>query len=100
MTLPKSSYQILAQAETLLIYGIFLLLTGVGQIAVTMGHRYVIERDKNAGEIDLRQLLPTSFAIYDMHLWFIYLSAAWVSFRFVTKSSERPRKVTGKCHLR
>ncbi|UJR25610.1 hypothetical protein I4U23_006962 [Adineta vaga] len=79
MTSQKSSYQILAQAETLLIYGIFLFLTGLTQIAVTIGQRYAIEKNKtndnHIGSINFLNLLPTSFAINDIHLWFIYPSA-------------------------
>lgn len=80
MTSHKSTYQILAQAETLLIYGIFLFLTGLTQIAVTIGQRYVIERNKhNGNHIDFLNLFPASYTIKDIHLWFIYPSAFFVS---------------------
>ncbi|CAF1007211.1 unnamed protein product [Adineta ricciae] len=76
MTSQKSTYQIFAQAETLLIYGIFLFLTGLTQIAVTIGQRYVIERNKQNGtHINFLNLFPASYSINDIHLWFIYPSA-------------------------
>jgi hypothetical protein len=75
MTSRKSSYQILAQAETLLIYGIFLFLTGLAQIGVTLGYQYVIEKNN----INLSIFLPKSLSINEIHLWYIYPSAALVS---------------------
>jgi len=81
MTSYKSSYQVIAQAETLLIYGIFLFLTGLGQIAVTITYQYVIAKTKSYPKIDsitLANFLPQSFSVNDLHLWYIYPSAAWV----------------------
>jgi hypothetical protein len=75
MTPSKSSYQILAQAETLLIYGIFLFLTGLAQIGVTIGYQYVIDKTS----INFSIFLPKSFSINEIHLWYIYPSAALVS---------------------
>ncbi|CAF0837629.1 unnamed protein product [Adineta steineri] len=76
MAPPKSSFQITAQAETLLIYGIFLFLTGLVQIAVTIGHRYIIEKSNhNFDDIKFINLLPISFTMNDIHLWYIYPSA-------------------------
>ncbi|CAF0732893.1 unnamed protein product [Adineta steineri] len=76
MAPPKSSFQITAQAETLLIYGIFLFLTGLVQIAVTIGHRYIIEKSNhNFDDIKFINLLPLSFTMNDIHLWYIYPSA-------------------------
>ena len=80
MTSKKSSYQVIAQAETLLIYGIFLCLTGLLQIAVTVGHRYVVEKkNNNIYNISFVQFLFSSFTMTDIHLWYIYLPAAFVS---------------------
>jgi hypothetical protein len=75
MKTPKSSYQIIAQTETLLIYGIFLFLTGLAQIGVTIGYQYVIEKT----DLNFSIFLPKSFSIHDIHLWYIYPSAALVS---------------------
>jgi hypothetical protein len=80
MTPHKSSYQLVAQAETLLIYGIFLFLTGLAQIGVTIGHRYIIEKNNtNIQNMNFLNFLPTSFTMTDIHLWFIYPSATLVS---------------------
>lgn len=80
MTLRKSSYPFIAQAETLLIYGIFLFLTGLAQIGVTLSHRYIIERNIHPNEnINILQLLPMKFTWKDIHLWYIYPSATLVS---------------------
>lgn len=79
MASTKSFYPIIAQAETLLIYGIFLFLTGLAQIGVTFGYQYVIERSKhNDEQFDLVMLIPQSFTINEIHLWYIYPSAALV----------------------
>ena len=86
MTPRKSAYPFLAQAETLLIYGIFLFLTGLAQIAVTISHRYIVERTiHNNQNIHLLQLLPVKFTLNDIHLWYIYPSATLVS----------PKKIQG-----
>jgi hypothetical protein len=77
MTSYKASYQVIAQAETLLIYGIFLFLTGLAQIGVTIGYQYIIE--KNNYNINFLNFLPKSFSMNDIHLWYIYPSAALVS---------------------
>jgi hypothetical protein len=80
MTPRKSSYQFIAQAETLLIYGIFLFLTGLAQICVTISHRYIIERTIHHNyNINILNLLPVAFTLTDIHLWYIYPSAAVVS---------------------
>jgi hypothetical protein len=79
MTSHKSSYQIIAQAETLLIYGIFLFLTGLAQISVTIGHRYIIEKNDN---LTFASFFPTSITMIDIHLWYIYPSAATVRLFF------------------
>lgn len=80
MTSHKATYQFVAQAETLLIYGIFLLLTGLAQIGVTMGHRYLITQTTNQGhQLTIDRFLPTSLTMADLHLWYIYPSAALVS---------------------
>ncbi len=80
MTSYKTSYQVIAQAETLLIYGIFLFLTGLAQIAVTIGYQYIIEKNNhNIPNINFLNFLPKSFSMNDIHLWFIYPSAALVS---------------------
>jgi hypothetical protein len=80
MTPRKSSYPFIAQAETLLIYGIFLFLTGLAQICVTISHRYVIERTiHNNHNINILNLLPVKLTLTDIHLWYIYPSAALVS---------------------
>ena len=80
MTSHMSSYQLVAQAETLLIYGIFLFLTGLAQVAVTIGHRYIIEKNtNNIDNMNFINFLPTSFTMTDIHLWYIYPSAALVS---------------------
>ena len=86
MTPRKSSYPLIAQAETLLIYGIFLLLTGLAQICVTLSHRYIIERTihKN-NNINLLNLLPVTLTLTDIHLWYIYPSAVLVSLNNDTK---------------
>ena len=81
MTPRKSSYPFVAQSETLLIYGIFLFLTGLTQICVTISHRYIIERTLyNNNNINILNLFPTKFTKIDIHLWYIYPSAALVSF--------------------
>jgi hypothetical protein len=80
MTPRKSSYTFIAQAETLLIYGIFLFLTGLAQICVTISHRYIIERTiHNNHNIHIFNLLPIAFTRTDIHLWYIYPSATLVS---------------------
>lgn len=80
MTSYKSSYQIIAQAETLLIYGIFLFLTGLAQIGVTIGYQYIIDKNHyNTSKINLSTFLPKSYSLNDIHLWYIYPSAASVS---------------------
>jgi hypothetical protein len=80
MTTHKSTYQFVAQAETLLIYGIFLFLTGLAQIGVTIAHRYItVQANTRADPFALVNFLPTSFTMTDLHLWYIYPSAAWVS---------------------
>jgi hypothetical protein len=76
----RKSYEFIAQAETLLIYGIFLFLTGFAQIGVTIGHRYVLEQSMNpVNPMAIANFLPTSFVMIDLHLWYIYPSAAMVS---------------------
>jgi hypothetical protein len=81
MTPRKSSYLFIAQAETLLIYGIFLFLTGLTQICVTISHRYIVERTLHNNEhINILSLLPTKLTRTDIHLWYIYPSAGLVSF--------------------
>lgn len=70
----KVSYQLLAQAETLLIYGIFLFLTGLAQIAVTISHRYLIERT-----LHFSHLFPLRWTTTEIHQWYIYPSAGLVS---------------------
>jgi hypothetical protein len=79
MTSHKSSYQIIAQAETLLIYGIFLFLTGLAQMGVTIGYQYIIE--KSPDNIHFFTFIPKSFSMNDIHLWYIYPSAALVSIK-------------------
>ncbi len=80
MTPRKSAYPFLAQVETLLIYGIFLFLTGLAQICVTISHRYIIEKTiHNNHNINILRLLPVTFTIADIHLWYIYPSATFVS---------------------
>jgi len=80
MTSKKSSYQLIAQAETLLIYGIFLFLTGLAQIGITIGHQYVIEKNRNQlNNITFSTFLPKSLTMTDIHLWYIYPSALSVS---------------------
>jgi hypothetical protein len=81
MTPRKSSYKFIAQAETLLIYGIFLFLIGLSQISVTISHRYIIEKSihNNNDNINIYNLLPVTFTMKDIHLWYIYPSAALVS---------------------
>ena len=74
MTPNKTSFQVLAQAETLLIYGIFLFLTGLAQIAVTISHRYLIERT-----VDFSHWFPLRWTMNEIHRWYIYPSAALVS---------------------
>jgi hypothetical protein len=89
MTPRKSAYPFLAQVETLLIYGIFLFLTGLAQICVTISHRYIIEKTiHNNHNINILRLLPVTFTIADIHLWYIYPSAT-----FVSLESERRKKV-------
>jgi len=86
MTSHKSSYQVIAQAETLLIYGIFLFLTGLAQVGVTISHRYIIEKNNNnIDNIKFIDFFPTSFTTTDVHLWYVYPSATVVSF-FVTET--------------
>lgn len=83
MTSRKSSHQVIAEAETLLIYGIFLFLTGVAQIGVTMSHRFIIERSNNKNErINIFHFFPSSFDMNDIHIWYVYPSAILVRFRF------------------
>ncbi|CAF3334435.1 unnamed protein product [Rotaria socialis] len=73
----KSSYQVIAEAETLLIYGIFLFLTGLVQLGVTMSHRFIIEKNNNKNDsINFFYFFPASLAMNDIHLWFVYPSAA------------------------
>jgi hypothetical protein len=81
MTSHKSSYQVIAQTETLLIYGIFLFLTGLAQIGVTIGYQYINEKNNNNNieNINFFNFLPKSFSMNDIHLWYIYPSAALVS---------------------
>jgi hypothetical protein len=86
MTPRKSSYGFIAQAETLLIYGIFLFLTGLTQIGVTISHRYIIE--KSTHNINILTFLPTTFAMKDIHLWYIYPSATLVSLLLRKKGKE------------
>ncbi len=84
MTSQKSSYQIIAQAETLVIYGIFLFLTGLAQIGITIGHRYTIEKNSNRlDDITFATFIPKSFTMTDIHLWYIYPSALTVRSFFV-----------------
>ena len=79
MTSPKATYEFMAQAETLLIYGIFLLLTGLAQIGVTISHRFLITQSTNpVHPLTVAHFLPTSFTLVDLHLWYIYPSAALV----------------------
>ncbi|CAF0786383.1 unnamed protein product [Adineta ricciae] len=76
MTPRKSSHAFVAQAETLLIYGIFLFLTGLAQICITISHRYITEKTIHQNKnINLHSFLPTAFTINDIHLWYIYPSA-------------------------
>ncbi len=80
MTSRKSSYPFVAQAETLLIYGIFLFLTGLSQICVTISHRYIMEKTiHNNNNINILSFLPITFTMNNIHLWYIYPSAALVS---------------------
>jgi hypothetical protein len=80
MTSHKSSYQVIAQAETLLIYGIFLFLTGLTQIGVTIGYQYNYEKTYDKiSNINFSDFLPKSFSFNDIHLWYIYPSATLVS---------------------
>lgn len=84
MTLSKSSYPFIAQAETLLIYGIFLFLTGLSQICITISHRYIIERTIHQNNnINILNFFPNKFTLHDIHLWYIYPSAAFVSIFFL-----------------
>ncbi|CAF4357203.1 unnamed protein product, partial [Rotaria sp. Silwood2] len=77
MTPRKFSYPFVAQAETLLIYGIFLLLTGLAQICVTISHRYIIARTiHHNNNINILSFLPVTFTLADIHLWYIYPSAS------------------------
>ncbi|CAF2720345.1 unnamed protein product [Rotaria sp. Silwood2] len=76
MTSHKSSYLVIAQAETLLIYGIFLFLTGLVQIGVTIGYRFIIEKNNNHNDnINFAHFFPTSFTMADIHIWYVYPSA-------------------------
>ena len=76
----KPAYSLTAQAETLLIYGIFLFLTGLAQIGVTISHRYVLEKSVHQhGDVHLHQFFPVAWTFKEMHIWFIYPSAALVS---------------------
>lgn len=85
MTPRKYSYTFLAQAETLLIYGIFLFLTGLSQICVTITHRYIIERTIHRNEnIHIRNLFPIKLTKDDIHLWFIYPSSALTIIPFLS----------------
>ncbi|CAF3169844.1 unnamed protein product [Rotaria socialis] len=84
MTPRKSSYPFVAQAETLLIYGIFLFLTGLAQICVTISHRYIIARNNHHNDnINILSFLPVTFTLVDMHLWYIYPSATLTIIPFV-----------------
>ncbi|CAF0848323.1 unnamed protein product [Rotaria sp. Silwood1] len=77
MTPRKFSYPFVAQAETLLIYGIFLFLTGLAQICVTISHRYIIARTiHHNNNINILSFLPVTFTLADIHLWYIYPSAS------------------------
>lgn len=88
MTSHKSSYQIIAQAETLLIYGIFLFLTGLAQIGVTIGYQYIVDKNHhNISTINLSTFLPKSYSLNDIHLWYIYPSASTVS--YITKKKKK-----------
>ena len=79
-TPPMSTYEFVAQAETLLIYGIFLFLTGLAQLAVTLIDRYILlHSSKNVNQFTLLNFLPTSLSVVDLHLWYIYPSAAMVN---------------------
>lgn len=83
MTPRKISYPFIAQAETLLIYGIFLFLTGLSQICVTIGHRYIVTKSAHRNDnINIRHFLPVTFSWADIHLWYIYPSATLVSFHY------------------
>lgn len=76
----KPAYPLTAQAETLLIYGIFLFLTGLAQIGVTISHRYILEKTvRQHDDVHLHQFFPTVWTFKEMHVWFIYPSAALVS---------------------
>jgi len=80
MTPRKSSYTFVAQAEALLIYGIFLFLTGLAQICVTISHRYITEKTiRHNNNINILNFLPATFTMTDIHLWYIYPSATIVS---------------------
>jgi hypothetical protein len=89
----KPTYPLAAQAETLLIYGIFLFLTGLAQIGVTISHRYILEKTVHQhGDVYLRQFFPAAWTFKEIHLWFIYPSAALVSrsdARLITPLGER-----------
>jgi hypothetical protein len=88
-TPPMSTYEFVAQAETLLIYGIFLFLTGLAQIGVTLSHRYILlQSTKNVDQFTLSTFLPTSLSIADLHLWYIYPSAAMVNLLPSNQSGE------------
>ncbi|CAF0942813.1 unnamed protein product [Rotaria sordida] len=77
MTSHKSSYQVVAEAETLLIYGIFLFLTGLVQIGVAIGHRFIIEKHNNHNDnINFAHFFPTSFPMAEIHIWYVYPSAS------------------------
>lgn len=87
MASTKSSYPIIAQAETLLIYGIFLFLTGLAQIGVSLGYHYVIEKSKNNDEhFNFITFLPQAFSIDEIHLWYLYPSAALVRNTLIFKA--------------
>lgn len=87
MASTKSSYPIIAQAETLLIYGIFLFLTGLAQIGVSLGYHYVTEKNKHPDEqFNFIMFLPQAFSIDEIHLWYLYPSAALVRNRLIFKA--------------
>jgi hypothetical protein len=96
----KSSYPFVAQAETLLIYGIFLFLTGLSQICITISHRYIIEKTiHNNDNINILNFLPVTFTMNDIHLWYIYPSAALVSLDDTKKVFIYIQKSISKCHM-
>lgn len=80
MIVEKFNYEFIAQAETLLIYGIFLFLTGLAQIGVTIGHRYIAEQTTNqTNSITITSLFDDFFTVNNIHQWYIFPSAALVS---------------------